>query len=521
MSEEQQELLKEKLKTFFDEKLDSLQNKFETDINNIETMKYDYFDNIIIEFREIKEKEGKAKEEEKEKKEEKGKKEEKEKKEEPNKIKHLKPLSAKETENMTKTPLRIRKTKDIGFKDKTEVFTGKKTKNIAGKKSHPVNTETEQKPHPQKEKAKKPNVTATHETKKTGANRPSKTPMNKRGRNTEDEKLPTQRTKNVKGTAAKTIATKKFTNKGKAGDKKPKKEIKKVEVEKEDEKEEPIEEKKEIILKDKTIIKIPDELKDNIDDNKNLFTIYAVLKGKYLTNQEKYNLILYNPTIYKSFGGDIKFLLEDKKNEIKSKINELESFLNNYGDLENYISKEFAPSKTAQNSLLFVKRDEIEKIIKSGNIQKEINNIFKILFYIFDIPFDEDLKDEELLNYFVSEVFDKNDIKDLKSLESNYFANHKDLNISREKCEKINAIISSDEKVISSVDIAKICRNISYCTLLIRECHEYLNIKTLDGVPIYELKEKYKLLQEYKNELAKMENNPQKEEEPQEEKETE
>ena len=51
MSEEQQELLKEKLKTFFDEKLDSLQNKFETDINNIETMKYDYFDNIIIEFR--------------------------------------------------------------------------------------------------------------------------------------------------------------------------------------------------------------------------------------------------------------------------------------------------------------------------------------------------------------------------------------------------------------------------------------------------------------------------------------
>ena len=57
MTEEQKELLKEKLKQFFNEKLDSLTNKFQTDINTIETLKYSYFDNVVLPFREIEEKE--------------------------------------------------------------------------------------------------------------------------------------------------------------------------------------------------------------------------------------------------------------------------------------------------------------------------------------------------------------------------------------------------------------------------------------------------------------------------------
>ena len=102
---------------------------------------------------------------------------------------------------------------------------------------------------------------------------------------------------------------------------------------------------------------------------------------------------------------------------------------------------------------------------------------------------------------------DKNNVKDLKSIASNYINNHKDLNITKEKYDKINSIVSSDEKVLSSVDIAKICRNISYCTLLIRECTEFMNSKTLDDVPYYELKLKNKELQELKNKLINLDKN--------------
>ena len=271
-------------------------------------------------------------------------------------------------------------------------------------------------------------------------------------------------------------------------------------------------------MKDKSIFKIPDELKD-----KNaLFSIYLVLKGNYLNNRDKYNMILYNPTIYKLFGNDISFLLDDKKKEIKAQISELESFLNNYGDLESYLAKEFTASKTALNSLVFVKRDEIENIIAKGSFQTEINDIFKILLYIFDIPFDENLENENLLNFFLSEVMDKNGVKELKTITSNYISKNKDLNITQEKYDKIHSIIAADDKVLSSMEIIKICRSCSYCTLLIREVNEFMNHKTLDEVPIYKLKLKNKRLKELKYKLATIENKgvppkePQKEENKQE-----
>ena len=188
--------------------------------------------------------------------------------------------------------------------------------------------------------------------------------------------------------------------------------------------------------------------------------------------------------------------------------------------MENYLSKEFTPSSSAKNSLAFVKKNEIENIVKKGDIPPEINNIFKLLFYIFDIPFDENLENENLINYFITDVMDKNGVKDLRSIYNNYIAEHKDLNITQEKYDKINAIVSADEKVLSSIEIGKICRNISYCTLLIRECNEFMNSKTLDDVPYFQLKMKNKMLQELKHKLATLENKeipPQNEEQPKEE----
>ena len=49
MTDNKQELIT-KLKSFFNNKLDTLKSKFDNDILNLEHMKYDYFDNICIPF---------------------------------------------------------------------------------------------------------------------------------------------------------------------------------------------------------------------------------------------------------------------------------------------------------------------------------------------------------------------------------------------------------------------------------------------------------------------------------------
>ena len=62
-----QEELKQKLFDFFDKKLTQIATKFEADIDSLEKMKIEYFNTIIIKYREIKEEHKKQESEEKEK----------------------------------------------------------------------------------------------------------------------------------------------------------------------------------------------------------------------------------------------------------------------------------------------------------------------------------------------------------------------------------------------------------------------------------------------------------------------
>ena len=62
-----QEELKQKLFDFFDKKLTQIATKFEADIDSLEKMKIDYFNTIIIKYREIKEEHRKQESEDKEK----------------------------------------------------------------------------------------------------------------------------------------------------------------------------------------------------------------------------------------------------------------------------------------------------------------------------------------------------------------------------------------------------------------------------------------------------------------------
>ena len=535
MTEEQKELLIEKLKTFFEPKLESLTNKFENDIKSIEEIKYHIYDNIIIPYREIapKEKENELKKEkelkkdeikieEKKKEEKKSEKKKEEKKVEEKKKEEKKTGDLKESKtnlsktikndnlNLAKTPMKANRKRELDFKGKTEVLP-KKSRVFSGKTHKPELNTTFHKDKPKN----KDNITLTEANKKTERNKSTKTLINKNDKDKE-EKKEAKKSKGISATAYKPSATKRFTARKKTIDKKGKhdkkgKEIKndiknvniKNKKEKKEEKKEEIKEEKKIDINYKGLNQIPEDFK-----NKNaLFNIYLMLKGKYLNNKENCKLILSNPIIYKNFGSNIKFLLNDKIKELKSKISELETFLNKYDDLPNIVSSIFQPSKAAIKSMMFVTKEEIENLIKKGNIPKEFIGIFKIILYILDIEFDENLQNEDLLQFFISEVLVKPNKKNLMIVVNDFFGKNKDLDLKKEKMDKIENLIKSDDINLSITDIAKKNRIISYCTFLIKEYHDYINNKTSDGIPHYELKDKDKKLKEYKYKLALIENN--------------
>ena len=111
-----QEELKQKLLYFFEKKLTELSTKFEADINSLEKMKYEYFDSVIIKYREIEEEYKKQESEEKEKPEKEKKKPEK-KSDEP---KHSK-VEKKKIDQINRP-----KAKEEKSHDKTEIHKEKK-----------------------------------------------------------------------------------------------------------------------------------------------------------------------------------------------------------------------------------------------------------------------------------------------------------------------------------------------------------------------------------------------------------
>ena len=515
MTEEQKELLKEKIKNLFEQKINLLTTKYEKDFNFITEIKYIFFNNIIIPYNELQEMK-----KEKEKEIEKEKENKKEEKKETIKEPLSKSINKKEyNSKITATPKKQIKKREIEFKGKTEIIP-KKFRVFSGKTHKPELATSQVIP----EKTQKKTITLTETNKKKENIRTSKTPLNKKekGKDKEDKKYnkdnKIKKTKAISATAYKPSATKRFTAQKKSIDKKGKPEKKKKDIKKNDnkkkdkndkdkkeEKAKDLEKKIEkiLVLKDKTINKIPDELKNN----NTLFNFYLIIKRNYLSNKENFKLILSVPNIYKAFGNNITFLLEDTKKELKSKISEIESFLNRYGDLPKILSNEFHPSTAALKSLLFVKIDELENLIKKGNIPEQFIKVFKIILYMLDIEFDSNLSGEDLINFVISELIVKNNKKPLQYIISDYISKNKDMNLSDEKVEKIENIINSESTIISMKGMNKINRLLSYISLLIKDYHDYIILKKSDGVPYYEIRNKNKNLQELKKKLDIIENN--------------
>ena len=460
-----EEELKQKLFDYFDKKLTDLTTKFQADIETLEKYKYEYCDTLLIKFKEIEEEHKKQELEEKEKKE----KEKSEKK--TGEAKHEKLSKTKiDPTKRPKTPMapsKKPKLKDEKPHDKTEIHKDKKeVKPKAGISKSSVGGKVSA---PKKDVGKRP-ITAKKDPK-------AKTLPKKGGAN----------------------AKKVDPKKGKKGNVKGKKE----EAKKEEEHQPEVEEKKPIIINPKYIYNIPEDLKNK----SGLSSLYFVLKGKYITDKKKFlHLATYSPSLYKSFGSKMKFLLDDKKNEVQNKANEIEKFLNNYGDLNSYLTKEFTLTKKAINSIQFFKQKEEEEILKMPEIPKEVGIILKCIYYIIDENFDENMGNKELFENMLKNVLSKNEDKSFKSLLVNYCNQNKFLNLTKEKYDKINNLINENNTILNMITMTKMCRPISLFCFLLKEVHDYINSKTLDGQFYFDLRAKNDELQKYKDLLYLIEN---------------
>ena len=482
MSEKTKEdQLKEKLVDFFDKKLSDLTTKFTEDIDKIESYKNDYFDSVIKIYREIQEEQKQNEEQEKlEKEKEKEKKTEEPKHEKINKKK----INNNNNRERPKTPLGTKRNKEKEKEkenkhDTTEIHNNKDKKKLTintiggGSKAGKGRVPTE---------ASKRPVTGKGEVK-------SKTQIGKR------PAMNNKKEKKVKG--------KKDT----------KKEEPKVEPKAEQKEEPKIEEKKPVVINPKYIITIPEEMKNN-----NITTIYFVLKKNYLDKKNILCITTSNSLLYKNFGNNMKFLLDEKKNEIQKKADEIKSFLNNYGDLNTYLTKEFSLTKKAMSSLSMFKKKEEEEVLKNQELPDEVGRILKCLCYLLDEKFDENFNAKELFENMLKNILEKNEDKTFKGLLVNYFNKNKFLNLTQEKAENINKIINGNNNILNMIMITKMCRPISLFCFLLKEVYDYINLKTSDGHYYYELRAKNKQLQEYLDFIYLYDNNGKERNPPKEEK---
>ena len=462
-----EEELKQKLTDFFEQKLTDLTTKIENDFELIKNIKFEIYDTLITKIEEIKV-EHKKQEEEREKQE----------KERQEKEKAEKKAGAKKPEKIAKTKI-----------DPT-----KRPKTPAA-------------PKPKMKEEKSNNKTVVHKDKKDVKPKAGVAKSAVGGKAPAAKKDASKRPKTAKiDPKSKTLSKKGGANAKKVDPKKGKKgnvKGKKEESKKEEEPKTEVEEKKPLIINPKYIYNIPEDLKNK----SGLSTLYFVLKGKYITDKKKFlHLATYSPALYKSFGSKMKFLLDDKKVEVQNKANEIEKFLNNYGDLNSYLTKEFTLNKKAINSIQFFKKKEEEEILKMPEIPKEVGMVLKCIYYIIDENFDENMDNKQLFENMLNNVLTRNEDKSFKSLLVNYCNQNKYLNLNKEKYDKINNTINENNTILNMIAMTKMCRPISLFCFLLKEVHDYINLKTLDGQFYFDLRVKNDELQKYKDLLYLIEN---------------
>lgn len=86
------------------------------------------------------------------------------------------------------------------------------------------------------------------------------------------------------------------------------------------------------------------------------------------------------------------------------------------------MSKKFTPSKTAQNGLNFVTKEEEVNLSKSKQLSSEVFNIFKLIYIIIDEKYgDEESQTQNIIQHMTDVVFKKLQVDNLSNFLYNFY----------------------------------------------------------------------------------------------------
>lgn len=380
-----QEFFKSKCEGLFDNALQLLEKVTETQLASIEKMKYDFHDNCSVILSQLVVIEDETEHLETNPNKKPAKKEEEAKK----------PL--KNEENRSKTPTRIASKPAITNKHKRKEKTIEAPK--TNEKKKPTSTTTVA--HKEEEKKNVENAHPKTADKKGMKKSPTVGPPKKTPGRKIDGKHPakTPRASDKKGFESTKESDTKKTN----------------DEDNDDIKEENIKNCISNItiapqLIPKYIYKIPSDIKEN----NQIAMLYILSKTSFLKPKEKYTLIISCSLLFKlGYKSSLSFMLDDKKAKLRQSIQAIQTLFSSYGDIESYLSKAFSPSKTAQNSLTFVTKEEELSLSKREDLPKEIGIIFQLVYIIIDVPFDESLPINKLIENLINNVLPQFDVKDI------------------------------------------------------------------------------------------------------------
>jgi len=521
--EEKKENLKQKIDDCLNTKLNSLLEKFQKDIETLETLKYNYYENCIIKYNNYTHsKNGDIKEESEEIKEEKTE-DKKEEKIEENKEEEQKEEITNKGEGKVEKKEHIKKIEpkkdNNSMRSKTPVKTSmaNKNKRIKEDKSKDIMNKTIAVEKKNLKDSKKDNKDLKKDISKDKLdNKGLKSGLSK-DKFDNNKALKLSKTKATAGFKRNSVGQtknekkyeKELKDKKKSENKKKetKEETNKTEEKNEEEKNEKEEEEqsqpKKIEIKPAYIYNLP----ENIKQNNSLSAIYMMLEKKFLPIKNRFNIITSNLNLYKDcYNSDIKFLLHEQIKFVENSISSIEKRFKNYSekDLKTYLTKEFVPSKVAQNSLTFLTKEEEKNLSEKTNLPNEIKYIFQVVYYLLDVKFDKNKPASFLIKHLLNEVCSENKVKDLKNLIINYYNKHKHLNLSPEKFNNIEKVIKENPKILNNKELAKINRPISYLAFYINEAYKYMNLKATDGLYYYQVRHMNELLHKYKEDIKKM-----------------
>lgn len=171
----------------------------------------------------------------------------------------------------------------------------------------------------------------------------------------------------------------------------------------------------------------------------------------------------------------------------------------------------FVPSKTGKNGLNFVRTEDENNLVNKEQ-PEEILEFFKVIYVLLKEPF-KDIPKNELIIYMKNTLFPKFGVDSfskqtflniflIETLIISYMVNN--VSISEEQYNSLCTIYQTNPKILNSSDFLKLNRSVSYMTFIIKELFDYCTAKTIDGLPIFKLRESAKKIQNLKDDIEKM-----------------